>query len=59
MTELEADLAARQEKIMANWVESFTTLTESHKNGKLAAYAAKLTLLMNSFFTKNELTTSR
>ena len=54
MAELEADLAARQEKIMGTWVESFTAMNKAKENGRLNEYTSQLVLLVNSFLNKNE-----
>lgn len=54
MAELEADLAARQEKIMGTWVESFTAMNKAKDNGRLNEYTSQLVLLVNSFLNKNE-----
>ena len=53
MEELEADLAARQEKIMGTWVESFTAMNKAKENGQLTEYTSQLVLLINSFLNKN------
>ena len=39
MAEHEADLAARQEKIMGTWVESFTAMNRAKESGQLQEYS--------------------
>ena len=55
MAEHEADLAARQEKIMGTWVESFTAMNRAKESGQLQEYTAQLVLLLNKFLNKNDL----
>ena len=53
MEELEADLAARQEKIMGTWVESLTAMDKAKESGRLNEFTSELVLLVNSFLNMN------